>query len=108
MKLFISIAILLTLAPSVSASAQSVATNAKPQPIEKPQEYRLSESTMTIVAGQACEAIERKDSKYSIKAKVLDTIMLRENSIKYRNAKVLANTVVKNAYTKCGVTIEQQ
>lgn len=94
----IILVILLLSSQVLPAAAESTLKN------DKPREYRISESTRSIVFGRSCQMAIDGNSARFIRRTAADIVLSYEENIRKRDAKVLANIVANNAIKKCGLT----
>jgi hypothetical protein len=94
----IILTILLLSSQVLTAAAESTLKN------DKSREYRISESTRSIVFGRSCQMTIDGNSARFIRQTAADLILSYEENIRKRDAKVLAEIVANNAIRKCGLT----
>jgi hypothetical protein len=89
-----------TILTSISMTAPAIAGSVRNEEI---QEYRISETTRSIVFGKACQmSIDGHSNRY-IQKVAWETVNSYEEKIQSKHARILGYFVARAAIKKCGI-----
>lgn len=86
------------LVPALPASAESVLARVESH------EYRVSESTRSIVFGRACQMKIDGDSSRFIRKTAFENVLSYQENIRRRDAKILSTIIANNAIKECSLS----
>lgn len=65
------------------------------------REYRIDESTRSIVFGKSCQMVIDGNSSRFIRMSAFETLLSYQSDIRRKDARVLSTVIANNAIKKC-------